>query len=591
MSDGTPVEAARSRLVTRSPGTGGARVGSPASMHERFSLLNAASKRIGTTLDMFETGRELMEVVVPRFADAAGILVQDRLVTEGEFPHRSTDGSALVRRIAVGVAADTPGEYARAFPVDEVTVYEDWTPYARVMETGKPILYPRLGSRTAREIGRSWQRDSVTRVLENSSFLVVPLKARGRVLGFVVFTRRPESAPFEEQDIALGEELAARTAICLDNARLYGHERRTALTLQSSLLPAELYQPLGLSIASRYLPASDLVGVGGDWYDVIPLPGCRVALVVGDVMGHGTRAAATMGQLRVAARTLASLDLSPGEVLFRLNRMSQDLDPSQIATCVYAVYDPVTRLCTIARAGHVPPIVIHPDGGAEVVEVPAGLPLGIGNDPVETVSLTLPPGGLLALYTDGLVESRERDIDEGIGALSGLLAERGARPDESLDDLCDLTIGMQRPGHERDDTALLLARVHELSENEVAVLALPADTRSAARARAFVRDTLSGWGLDGAVDATELMVSELVTNAVRHGEGSVGLRLLRGPTLVCEVADRSFALPVVREASGTDDSGRGLALIRWMSHRWGTRLTPQGKIVWVEQKLPGSSED
>ncbi|MBG0815781.1 SpoIIE family protein phosphatase [Planomonospora sp. ID82291] len=585
MSTDAPEQHADHRFVTKSTATGEARMGSPASVHERFSLLNAASKRIGTTLDVFETGRELMEVAVPRFADAAGILVQDRLVTDGEFPHRSTDGSAPVRRIAVGVASAAPGEYAQAFPVDEVVVYDAWTPYAKVMATGNPILYPRLGARTAREIGRAWKRDAVTRVLEDSSFLVVPLKARGRVLGFVVFTRRPDSAPFDEQDLALGEELAARTAICLDNARLYGHERRTALTLQSSLLPSDLYQPLGLSIASRYLPASDLASVGGDWYDVIPLPGCRVALVVGDVMGHGTRAAATMGQLRVAARTLASLDLSPGEVLFRLNRMSQDLDGSQIATCVYATYDPVTRLCTIARAGHVPPVLVHPDGATEIVEVPAGLPLGIGNDPVETASLTLPHGSVLALYTDGLVESRDRDIDEGIGALRHLLSDRIEELGKDLEEVCDLTVGAQRLGHERDDIALLLARVHELSENEVAVLALPPDTRSAAKARTFVRATLAEWGLESVADGAELMVSELVTNAVRHGEGPVGLRLLRGPSLVCEVADRSLAMPVMREATGTDDSGRGLQLINWVAHRWGTRPTPQGKIVWVEQKL------
>ncbi|MFF0310618.1 SpoIIE family protein phosphatase [Streptosporangium sp. NPDC004379] len=570
------------RFVTKDPATAIPRMSSPASMNEQLSLLNAASKRIGSTLDMFETGRELMNVAVPRFADAAGILVQDRLVAEGESPQRAVDGSVPVRRIAVGVSSSSPGEYADAFPVDEVVVYDAWTPYARCMATGNPILYPRLGRRTSEEIGRFAKRDTVARVLEDSSFLVVPLKARGQVLGFVVFTRRPDSEPFEEQDINLAEELAARTAVCLDNARLYNRERRTALTLQSSLLPVDLQQPLGLTVASRYLPASDLVGVGGDWYDVIQLPGCRVALVVGDVMGHGIRAAATMGQLRTAARTLASLDLTPAEVLFRLNRMSQDLDGSQIATCVYATYDPVTRTCAIASAGHVPPVLVRPGGGAEPLELPPGLPLGIGNELVEMRELVLPHGAVLAFYTDGLVESRERDIDEGIGMVCDLLADQN--PD--LEAVCDLTIEAQRPGHERDDIALLLARVRELGEEDLAQLTLTPDPRSAAQARRLVRATLSEWRLDPIADATELMISELVTNAIKHGSGIVEVRLLRGPSLVCEVADRSPLPPVMREAGSDDDTGRGLHLINWLAHRWGTRPTPDGKIVWVEQRLP-----
>ncbi|MFF4414607.1 SpoIIE family protein phosphatase [Streptosporangium sp. NPDC001559] len=576
------MERVNRRFVAKDPASSTPRMSSPATMHEQLSLLNAASKRIGSTLDMFETGRELMNVAVPRFADAAGILVQDRLLTEGEFAQRSIDGSALVRRIAVGVSSTTPDEYAEAFPVDEVTSYAAWTPYARCMATGNPILYPRLGRRTSEEIGRSSKRDSVARVLEESSFLAVPLKARGRVLGFVIFTRRPDSEPFDEQDVNLAEELAARTAVCLDNARLYNRERRTALTLQSSLLPADLYQPLGLTIASRYLPASDLVGVGGDWYDVIPLPGCRVALVVGDVMGHGIRAAATMGQLRTAARTLASLDLCPSEVLFRLNRMSQDLDTTQIATCLYATYDPVTRACAISCAGHVPPVLVRPGGETELLELPAGLPLGIGNEPFERRELVLPHDSILAFYTDGLVESRDRDIDEGIGMLRDLLT--GGRHD--LEELCDLTIGAQRPGHERDDIALLLARVRELDEDDVVDLLLPPDPRSAGQARAFVRATLAEWRLEAIVDNVELMVSELVANAVEHGSGSVGLRMLRGPTLVCEVSDRSTVLPSMRDAGSDDDTGRGLHLVNWLAHRWGSRTTPKGKVVWVEQRLP-----
>jgi anti-sigma regulatory factor (Ser/Thr protein kinase) len=324
------------------------------------------------------------------------------------------------------------------------------------------------------------------------------------------------------------------------------------------------------------------MGVGGDWYDVIPLPGCRSALVVGDVMGHGTRAAATMGQLRTAARTLASLDLPPDEVLFTLNRMSQDLDPTQIATCVYAVYDPVTRGCALASAGHVPPVLIHPDRSTEIVDLPPGLPLGIGSDPPETRVLTLPAGSVLALYTDGLVESRQRDIDAGIMALRRLLAG----PAVGLEDMCDLTISSQRPGHERDDIALLLARVRELDPDEFASFPLTDDPRFVGRARRFVRATLASWGLVHLADTTELIVSEMVTNALKHGWPPIQLRLLRGQTLVCEVSDGSSAVPALRSPSPDDDTGRGLQLIKRFAHRWGTRPTPQGKIVWVEQRLP-----
>ncbi|WP_238499023.1 SpoIIE family protein phosphatase [Streptosporangium soli] len=557
------------------------RVGSPASTEEQLSLVNEASRRIGSTLDLCQTGRELMEVAVPRFADAAGIFVHDRLVTEGDFPSRPTDGSAIVRRIAMGTA-DRPDDYLAAFPLDEITSYPAWSPHARCMATAKPILYPRMDAGTARDIAMSRRRPAVAPLLANSSFLVVPLQARGRVLGLVVFTRTAPSPAFHPQDVALAEELAGRTALCLDNARLYDRERRTALTLQSSLLPADLPTAPGLEIASRYLPASDLTGVGGDWYDVIPLPGHRVALVVGDVMGHGTRAAATMGQLRTAARTLASMDLDPHEVLFRLNLMTQDLDATQIATCVYAVYDPITHSCAIARAGHVPPVLLGPDGRTELIDLPPGLPLGIGGDPFEMRELILPTGSVLTLYTDGLVESRDRDLDSGIRDLRRLLE----CAHDDLEDLCDATIATQRPGDERDDIALMLARVHDLSPAEFVTWTLPFDARSAGEARRLVRATLRAWGQISILDATELMVSELVANAVNYGTGPIELRLLRGATLLCEVADRSPQRPTLLHPDLDDEAGRGLNLVNRLAYRWGSRPTPIGKIVWCEVRLP-----
>ena len=550
---------------------------------ERFALLNEASTRIGTTLDLGNTAAELMDVAVPRFADAAGILVQERLVTDGELPERETDGSAVVRRLAVGVADSNPETWAAAFPIGEVTVYPAWTPYARCMETGEPILFARVDTEVAERIGRrAWKREAVFQVLDHTSLLVVPLKARGKVLGFVVYTRRPDSLEFDDEDVALAEELAARAAICIDNACLFNRERRTALTLQSSLLPRELVDPLGLDLAHRYLPASDLTGVGGDWYDVIPLPGCRTALVVGDVMGHGTRAAATMGQLRTAVRTLAALDLPPDEVLFRLDQMTQDVYDTQIATCVYATYDPVSRRCVIARAGHVPPILVAEPGRAEVLEVPPGLPLGIGGEPFRATELTLPDESMLALYTDGLVETRERDIDAGLAALLTKLTQRC----HDLEETGTNVIETLRPGADRDDIALLLARVRALTDDQVASTTLPPRPMSVRSAREFVRSTLLGWGLEAVVDTAQLVASELVTNAIRHATGLVGLRLLRSQAVVCEVTDGSPSSPLLRTPDVFDTSGRGVQLVNMLAQRWGTRTVPGGKIVWCELPVP-----
>ena len=570
------------RYVVKKGDPSSPRLSTPASVHEQLAFLNEASRRIGTTLDMTRTARELVDVAVPRFCDGAAVSVQDRLVREGELTYHATDGSAVVRRLAAGVAGVSSDGYLDAWPVGEVTVYPAWTPFARCVTSGQPIMFREVDEELAADLARVRDRDVVRDLLTGSSLLVVPLRARGRVLGFISFQRLPGSPPFDEQDVTLGEELGARAALCVDNARLYGRERGTALTLQSSLLPSDLYDPLGLEIASRYLPASDLTGVGGDWYDVIPLPGHRVALVVGDVMGHGIRAAATMGQLRTAVRTLASLDLDPAEVLFRLNLMSQDLDATQIATCVYATYDPVTRLCSIARAGHVPPILLQPDGSTTLIDLPPGLPLGIGNDRFQTREITLPHDAVLALYTDGLVESRDRDIDTGIEALRKLLSV----PLRDLEDVCDATIGAQRPGDERDDIALMLARVRELTSDEMASWSFPAQARVVREARRNVRATLDRWGLGALADTSELIVSELVTNAVKHARGPVKVRLLRGRSLVCEVGDASFAVPSLRDPEEGTDGGRGLHLINWLAHRWGSRLTPGGKVVWAEQRIP-----
>ncbi|MEV4833054.1 GAF domain-containing SpoIIE family protein phosphatase [Nonomuraea sp. NPDC049486] len=432
----------------------GLRLSASATSQERLAFLNEASSRIGSTLDLQQTCRELMDVAIPRLADTGGVMVQERLITEGEFPARAKDGSALVRRVSTAVATHNPWEWDDAFPVDEVCVYPPYLPQGQAMATGETVLVPRLDRTVGEENAQAFQRPVIARLLPGSSFLVAPLLARGNVLGFLVLLRHDCSEPFQESDVPLAEELAARTAICIDNARLYERERRTALMLQRSLLPTGLQRSPGLEIAYRYLPASDLAEVGGDWFDVIPVTPERTALVVGDVMGHGIRAAATMGQLRTATQTLASLDLDPSELLFRLNHVAQQLSSDQIATCLYATYDRTSGKIAMASAGHLPPVLVEPAGQAATVPVVPGLPLGVDVETWETCTVDLPPGGLLALYTDGVVESREQSIDQGLSGLCTLLSG----PPRGIERICDLIINAQRPTDKRDDIALLLAK-------------------------------------------------------------------------------------------------------------------------------------
>jgi serine phosphatase RsbU (regulator of sigma subunit)/anti-sigma regulatory factor (Ser/Thr protein kinase) len=425
--------------------------------------------------------------------------------------------------------------------------------------------------------------------------LSVPIRARGVTLGVATFLRGPRPEPFEPDDVLLAEEFTARAALSLDNARRYTRERTTALALQRSLLPQRLPEQSAVEVASRYLPASTHVGVGGDWFDVIPLSGARVALVVGDVVGHGIHASATMGRLRTAVRTLADVDLPPDELLTRLDdlvsRLSADADADDGddagATCLYAVYDPVSRTCCLARAGHPVPALVTPDGAVSFLDLPAGPPLGLGGLPFESTEIELPAGSVLALYTDGLIESRYHDIDLGFERLRAALSN-GALSDQepSLEATCDNVLAAVLPGRPADDVALLVARTRALDSDQIATWDLPADPAIVADARKKVAVRLAGWGLDDAVFVTELVVSELVTNAIRHAESPIQLRLIRNQTLICEVSDGSSTAPHLRRACALDESGRGLLLVSQLTQRWGTRQTPHGKTIWAEQALP-----
>lgn len=558
-----------------------------AAARRNLALLNEAGARIGNSLDLETTARELLDVVVPGFCDLASVDLYQGLLAGDETPPGLADGSAELRRVAFASAVSGAPILGGGSPVAVGAVhhYPFNSPCADALRTARPQTVP------AEEGGLV------------QSTLAVPMVAHDTVVGLAQFSRTKGSEPFGDRDRDLAVELAARAAVCIDNARLYRREHERALILQRSLLPPGDPEASGLDIACRYLPGNAATEVGGDWFDVIELPGHRTALVVGDVMGRGLRAAVAMGELRTAVRTLALLDLEPAEVLSALDeiarglgtpggvqqatrtaRQSRDADLSEVylATCVYAVYDSVTRRCTFANAGHLPPVLVEPGEAALMLDVPPGMPLGVGGEPFEEVEVELPEGALLALYTDGLVESRDHPLDEGLQAFVGALTD----PTSALEDVCDHVLNTLDTHHGEDDIALLMARVQGLPAESVGDWTLPREPRSVGRAREYARGQLLGWDLEPLVDTTELLVSELVTNALRYGEGEIRLRLLLDRTLVCEVWDSGLVQPRRRRARDTDEGGRGLQLVGLLSAAWGSRRTPRGKTVWFELPLP-----
>lgn len=428
----------------------------------------------------------------------------------------------------------------------------------------------------------------------------LPLIASGRSTGCCVISfDKPRLLTDEERTLLAA--LSGLFAQALERARLYDSEHLRAKELQRGLLPRHLPSPPAATAAARYLPSDRRLDVGGDWYDLIPLSAERVALVIGDVMGHGLSEAATMGRLRTAVRTLADLELPPDEILGHLNDLVSDLGDDFYATCLYAVYDPTTHTCVFASAGHLPPVVVHPDHTVSVSEIPTNSPLGAAVPPFDTVELTVPEGSLLVLYTDGLVEAADRDVDQGMAELARVLTAAVStdgtdnthgidRTDggPSLDELCDTVVSALLPAGRRtaDDAVLFIARLRRLAADDIASWPLPQDPVAAGQAREHIRNQLDAWDLDDLAMTTELLASELVSNVIRHAQGPVRLRLLRGRTLVCEVSDGSLTTPHVRRASATDESGRGLQLVSALAQRWGARYTASGKSIWTEQPLP-----
>ncbi|MET9034524.1 SpoIIE family protein phosphatase [Streptomyces mirabilis] len=557
---------------------------------DRLRFVGAATRRIARGIDLDEIVMGLCRATVPTFSDAILVYLRDPLPVGDERPTgplvlrlRRTDRIPEERDTENGfMPALRPEPNELSAMTAELCEVRPGGALAEVLRGVRPVFADAPAARAALP---ELLGDELI-VPTGQRAILAPLRGRRRVIGAALFVRRPERMAFETDDLLVAAQLATHSALGIDKAVLYGREAYIADELQRTMLPETLPRPTGVRLASRYLPAAETARVGGDWYDAIPLPGSRVALVVGDVMGPSMTSAAIMGQLRTTAQTLAGLDLPPQEVLHHLDEQAQRLGTDRMATCLYAVYDPVAHRITIANAGHPPPVLLHLGGRAEVLRVPPGAPIGVGGVDFEAVELDAPAGATLLLYTDGLVESRLRDVWTGIEQLREKLAATAqlTGPDHPppLEALCDEVLDMLGPGDRDDDIALLAARFDGIAPSDVAYWHLEPEDAAPGRARRLARRALARWGMEDMSDSVELLVSEVVTNAVRYASRPVTLRLLRTDVLRCEVGDDVPQLPRLRQARATDEGGRGLYLVNKLARRWGATRLSTGKVVWFE---------
>jgi serine phosphatase RsbU (regulator of sigma subunit)/PAS domain-containing protein len=556
----------------------------------QLDLLREAAARIGGSLDVVRTAQDLVDVLVPAFGDLAWVDLAEA-VLEGEEPAKMLGGGEPHQRRAAVASANGTWPTGLIQLGETVPVLPD-VPNLRMIQRGAAVITDREGA--GAPLGDP--RLVKMYVPEGGHSLVsAPLYARGLVLGAVAVWRTERPEPFDADDADLLTEIASRAALSVDNARRYTREHRSVLALQQRLLPSAGTEASAGETSGFYLPARGGAEIRGDWFDVVPLPSLRVALVVGDVIGHGLQATATMGRLRTAVQTLADLELDPDELLTHVDDLVQRLAAEAPrgqrdtvgATCLYAVYDPVACHCTLASAGHPPPVLVRPDGTAKVIDVAPGPPLGVGGMPFETTTVDLEPGSLLALYTDGLARRGDQDIDGGVRWLTDRLAALSG-PGRTPEAIGGTLLADLGDNPRDDDIALLLARTRAVPPESTASWEFPADPAVVADARQATTRQLAAWGLEELAFTTELIVSELVTNAIRYAGGPVSLRLIREKVLICEVSDPSNTQPRLRRARWADEGGRGLYLIAQLTTRWGSRYSRQGKTIWTEQPLAGS---
>ncbi|WP_432180901.1 SpoIIE family protein phosphatase [Streptomyces sp. NBC_00063] len=561
----------------------------------RLAFLDTVRARVGHRLNVMDVCRELVEAVVPAFAGIADIEVIEDVVGGEDPPLVPVPRDIPLRRAAFeGRIADHPDGVFRPLPVGVFTPLPVGTPFSDVLSD----LRPRLVSI---EEDTSWlaadpARAEVIRRSGSHSLIVAPLALRGHALGVVSFYRHQQEDPFEEEDVAVATAVCAHAALCIDNARQFMREWIIARTVQRRLLPQPPAAHATVEISQLHLPAPE---GGGAWYDAIALPGARTALIVGDVAGQGIAAAITMGLLRTAVHTLAALDLQPDELLARLSDTATSLvsaratlplmDPLSreplTAGCAIAIYDPVELTCTIARAGLPEPVAVLPGDSSADLRVPPGPSLAeTGNAPFPSMTVDLREGSTLVMGTAALAD----EVLAPSAPLRPLLDGAGAAPLQDLRD--DIAHGLA-DSHRAGETLMVLARTKALPQDRVLTLSLPEGPEAAPIARAAARHQLEVWGVDEETAfTTELIVSELVGNAVRYGAPPLQLRLIFERMLTCEVSDTATSAPQVKHARTIDETGRGLFIIASLADQWGTRYQAQGKTVWAEQPTGVSTE-
>jgi serine phosphatase RsbU (regulator of sigma subunit) len=517
------------------------------STREWLAYLAGATESIGSSLDLEQVAAGLTAAVVPVLADHAVVYLSDYLLRDTDLlPERArlVDSMRLVATTGEGGGTG-------------VTVPSVGWLALTAQDAPGPVVLPGT---------------------DPGAGVLFPLRVRGVLLGFTVWTR--PAGKFLETELLVGGQLAAQSALSIHDAYLYHREAATVDVLQRDMLAVEPPDDLpGIEIAQRYLPGSPAAQVGGDWFDTIGLRGGRVALIVGDVTGHGIRSAAAMGRLRTAMRTLIALDLPPAEVLQNLDAIALS-EEGTIATCLYCLYDPVARQCSISNAGHIPPVLHVPGEAPRLLEIPAGGPIGIGGINFQTVDVTTPDGSLLVLCTDGLVERRDRDLGQGLTELCRAI---GAQPSgQDLQLRCDGLLDALGASYRMDDVALLAASLSGIPADRVANWIMSPSARSPRLVRRLVRSLLEKWDLAETAETAALLTSELVTNAIRYASRPISVRLMLTDSLLCEVQDDDPHLPVLGNPCPTEETGRGILLVSRLARRWGVSRITTGKVVWFE---------